>query len=356
MASQLIIPGCIAVLLAALIGCATHNDSGGPSTDKGNSHITGAGTPLAASVMRRWCKEYAIKTSQSADYKSTGSSLAIDMIAEGRATFACIDTPLTAEQAEKLRKKGGPVILVPVALDGVAPIYNLDNTEKPLSFSGPVLAAIFLGKITKWNDSALVKLNAGVSLPDMPILVCYSSDASGNTYLFTEYLSKTSSEWKDKVGCGRTISWPAGVGCKGSEPQSKYVRDNIGSIGYLEFNSVLSHKIKYGHVANFSGKPIRPSPSTFVKAVGAFTKEWKAGTFYSLVNAPADDSYPISRVLWIVTVSNQPEENRMQLAQFLLWICGSGQEYLAAEEFGALPGWLADNAKEAVGQLKAIKK
>src|SRR5258708_17727031 len=214
----------------ALHGCGG-NGPGGKGGDV--DRINGGGSSFVAPMMKKWAGEYNKARSIEIDYTSSGSGNGVTQMIEKRIDFGCTDAPMNEEQLDKARKAGGDVVHIPLVMGGVVPIYNLPEVEK-LRFTGPVLADIFLGKITKWNDAALVKLNEGVTLPDKAITVAHRSDASGTSYIFTDYLSKISPEWKNKVGTSTEPKWPVGASGPKNAGVAQLVSGTKGAIGYVE--------------------------------------------------------------------------------------------------------------------------
>ena len=255
----------LACLTVAAAGCGGCN--GG--TSGGKPRLNGAGSSFVYPMMGKWTAEYDKAKGVEVNYQSIGSGGGIQQMTAKTADFGCTDGPMNDEQLAKAKSEGGAVLHVPLCMGAVVLAYNLEGVDKPLAFDGPVLADIFLGKVKKWNDKALVDLNPGVALPDKDIGVVRRSDGSGTTYVFSDYLSKVSPEWKQAVGVGTSLNWKVGEGAKGTEGVSGRVKASPGAIGYIELTYALQNGIKYGSVRNKEGaavapawRPSRPPPTT----------------------------------------------------------------------------------------------
>ncbi len=258
--------------------------------------ITGAGATFPYPIYAKWAEAYNAKTGVKMNYQSIGSGGGIKQIQNKTVNFGASDKPLT--QAE-LDKDG--LMQFPTVVGGVVPIINVEGVPNgKLKLTGEVLANIFLKKITRWNDPALAKLNAGVALPDANITVVHRSDGSGTTFVFANYLSKVSDEWKTKVGADTAISWPTGVGGKGNEGVASYVQRIKGSIGYVEYVYAKQNGLNYALVQNKEGEYVKPGFASFQSA--AKYAEWdKAPGFYEIItNEPGKESYPISGATFIL--------------------------------------------------------
>jgi phosphate transport system substrate-binding protein len=237
-------------------------------------------------------------------------------------------------------------------MGAIVPAYNVPGVDKPLQFTGEVLADIFLGKIKKWNDQALKDLNPGVSLPDTDIAIVHRSDGSGSTYIFSEFLSKLSPEWKEKVGVGTSLKWPTGVGQKGTEGVAGHVGRTTGAIGYVELIYALQNNIGYGSVKNKEGNFVLANlDSVTAAATGALT-DIPEDLRYSLTNAPGKDSYPISGTVWAVIYVNQPPGKGQQVVDFLRWVTHQGQDFAKELHYARLPQGLIERVDKKLDQVK----
>jgi phosphate transport system substrate-binding protein len=275
------------------------------------------------------------------DYQSVGSGAGIQMMVADTFAFGCTDRPMTDAQIASARSLHGPVLHIPLALGAVVPIYNLPNLEQPLRFSGPVLADIFLGKVKKWSDKELAALNPGIVLPDLDILVLHRSDGNRTTYIWTDYLSKVSSEWKETVGVGYSLRWPVGEGHRGGEGVAGPVLRTPGAISYVELIYALQNNIRCGSVQNKEGVFVLASLDSVMAAASASLGDIPQDLRYSLVDAPGKDSYPISGTVWAVVYADQPAEYET-LVDFLRWITHKCQEYCAELHYARLPKALVD--------------
>src|SRR3954447_13227360 len=251
--------------------------------------INGAGATFPNPIYSKWFSEYnKLHRDIEINYQSIGSGGGIQQITKQTVFFGATDGPMTPEQ---LQNAPGKILHVPTVLGAVVPIYNLANVSAELTFSGALLADIFLGKVTKWNDPAIARLNAGVTLPASDITVVHRSDGSGTTYIFVDYLSKTSPEFKSKVGVNTAVNWPAGVGGKGNEGVSGLVSQTPGSIGYVELIFALQSKTSYGTVQNMAGEFVKASVESVTAAASAAAKQMPPDFRVSITNAPGTGVY-----------------------------------------------------------------
>ncbi len=318
----------------------------------GGVTLNGAGATFPYPLYAKYFSEYHKLTGVRVNYQSIGSGGGIRQLFAQTVHFGASDAPLTDEKLAEFESKfGTPVVHVPTALGAVVPVYNVTGVNEPLNFSGGVLAGIFLGEIRKWNDPAIAELNPGVKLPPLPITVVHRSDGSGTTYIWTEYLAKVSPDWRQRVGAGKSVSWPVGLGGKGNEGVSGLVRQVPGAIGYAELAYALQNKIAYGAVQNRSGKFVLADLDS-VRAA-AELPDFPADTRVSLTDTPAPDGYPIASFTWILVYRDLDRNRAVRskaeaeaLARLLDWIIHDGQKYNPALNYAALPG-VAVRASEA---------
>jgi phosphate transport system substrate-binding protein len=296
--------------------------------------ITGAGATFPYPIYAKWAEAYKAKTGTSFNYQSIGSGGGIKQIQAKTVDFGASDKPL---KPEELDKHG--LMQVPAVMGGVVPIINLAGVATgQVKLSASVLADIFLGKIKKWNDPAIVALNKDVKLPDDAITVVHRSDGSGTTFIFTNYLSKVSPEWKTKVGEEAQVSWPAGVGGKGNEGVSAYVKQIKGSIGYVEFAYALQSKMNYTQLQNRDGQFVKPDEESF-KAAAANAQWDKAPGFYEiLTDEPGKASWPITGATFILMhkVQGKPE-NAAEVLKFFDWAYTSGGKMALDMDYIPMP-------------------
>jgi phosphate transport system substrate-binding protein len=309
------------------------------STPARASDITGAGASFIFPVMSRWSADYNQATGVRVNYQSIGSGGGIAQIKGGTVDFGSSDAPLPPEElaAAGLRQ-------FPSAIGGVVPVINVPGlTPGQLRLTGAVLADIFLGKLTQWNDPAIVALNPGVALPEARITVVHRTDGSGTTFNFVNYLSKVSPEWKQKVGEGTTVRWPTGVGGKGNEGVAAYVKQIKGGIGYVELSYALQGKMGYTSLQNRAGEWVQPSAESFQAA--ADSADWAATKDFYLVmtDAPGAGAWPIAATNFIL-VYQQPKDPARAKAvlDFFRWVYQDGRAQAQALHFVPLPQKLVD--------------
>jgi phosphate transport system substrate-binding protein len=338
----------IAVLgaLAAMVGCS------GTSTDK-SSDLRGAGSTFVYPLMVLWANDYDGKEGGcKVEYHAWGSQGGIDYIMAKKGDFGCSDAPMTEEELAKVRAAGGDIVHVPLVLGAVVPAYHLTEVTEPLRFSGPVLADIYLGKVKKWNDEPLRKLNPGVNLPDKEIVVVHRLDGSGTTDIWTDYLSKVSPEWKKGPGGGTEVKWPTGKAESGNEGVSEYVRQHAGTIGYVELSYAHRKGLSFGLVQNREGEFVKASLPAVTAAADSALKDIPDDLRYSLTNAAGKDSYPISGTTWALIYAQQPAGKGHQLVEFLRWVIDDGQERAEALFYARLPESLASRARKKLDQIQ----
>lgn len=319
------------LVLAGGLGCDKDNGS----TPGGTVSLTGAGATFPDPLYQKWAADYfRVHPSVRINYQGIGSGGGIKQIIEKTVDFGASDGPMTDEQ---MKKAPGELLHVPMTMGAVVPLYNLGGVDKPLVFSGPVLADLFLGKISKWDDPRLAALNPGLSLPDRPVTIVHRSDGSGTTYIWTDYLSKVSSEWASGPGKSTTVNWPVGRGAKGNDGVAGDVKQNEGSLGYVELVYAANNNIAFGDVVNAAGKRIRASEQT-VSAAAATLNDIPQDLRVSITNAPGDAAYPISSFTWMLLYKDQPEQAKGQaLVEFLWWATHDGQAMAAPLHYAPLP-------------------
>jgi phosphate transport system substrate-binding protein len=306
------------------------------------AEITGAGATFPYPIYAKWADAYKKQTGTGLNYQSIGSGGGIKQITAKTVDFGASDMPL---KPEDLEKEG--LMQFPTVIGGDVPVVNLAGVKPgQLKLTGPVLADIFLGKITKWNDPAIASLNAGVGLPDTAISVVHRSDGSGTTFIWTNYLSKSSPEWKSKVGEGTSVSWPTGVGGKGNEGVASYVQRIQGSIGYVEYAYVLQNKMAYTLVKNSGGDFVTPNAHAFqAAAAGA---DWSAAPamYLILTDAPGKNAWPIAGATFILMHKAQEKpENAREVLKFFNWAYDKGDGMAEELDYVPLPNAVVDQIK-----------
>jgi phosphate transport system substrate-binding protein len=333
------------VALLSALGC------GGRSEQP----LSGSGSTFVAPLMGRWEDEYARARRGKVTYESVGSVVGVRRLAGGVFDFACTDAPLSEEQLRALADANGEVIHVPLVLGAVVPAYNLSDTAEPLALSGPVLADIYRGKLTRWNDRAIQDLNPGAALPDREIAVIHRADASGTTYIWSDYLSKVSPEWQKAVGTGVSLTWPAGKGAMGNEGTAAEVRKTPGALAYVPLAYAARDHIKTARVKNREGVAVSASPESVTAAAGAALADLPDDLRYSLTDAPGKDSYPISGTVWAVVFVKQPAGKGRALVNFLRWATHEGQDQAVDLHYARLPAGLVERLDKKLDRLAADK-
>ena len=331
--------------LAALIAAAGII---APLTARADVSLTGAGATFPAPLYTKWASDYSKAHGDvHINYQGIGSGGGIKQITERTVDFGASDMPMTERQL----KKADGIIHIPMTMGAVVPVYNLPGVSKTLVFSGPVLADIYAGKITKWNDGELTKLNPDANLPDRPITVVHRSDGSGTTFVWTDYLSKVSPAWKDGPGASTSIQWPTGRGAKGNDGVAADVKQSPGSIGYVELIYAANNGIAYGDVINADGKVCHATEDT-VSAAAATLKEIPEDLRFSITNAPGPDAYPISTFTWILVYPQQSDEAKGKaLADWLWWCEHDGQSQAAPMHYAPLPKAFIPKVEQKIEML-----
>jgi len=311
--------------------------------------LTGAGATFPYPIYSKWFSEYsAAHPGVEINYQSIGSGGGVRQVTAGLVDFGASDMPATDEQLASSKTK---LTHIPTVLGAVVPIFNVPGVTD-IKFSSDVLADIFLGKISNWNDGRLAKDNPGVQLPDQKIIVVHRSDGSGTTYIFTDYLSKVSKEWANGPGKGGSPSWPVGVGGKGNEGVAGLVRQLPGALGYVELIYALQNKISYGEVKNAAGNWKRASIEGVTEAA-ASEKQIPDDYRVSITNAPGKDAYPISSFTWLLVPLKSPDPAKGRVIRDLLsWIVNSGESEVSAYSYAPLPRNVAEKVLKTVYSLQ----
>jgi len=283
------------------------------------------------------------------NYQSIGSGGGIRQVLAQTVDFGASDGPMTDEQLSQAKTK---ILHIPTVMGAVVPAYNVPGVSGELKFTPEALSGIFLGKITSWNDPAIAKANPGVNLPSQSIIVIHRSDGSGTTYIWTDYLSKVSSEWQNGPGKGTSVKWPVGLGGKGNEGVAGMIRQMQGGIGYIELIYAVQNKIDYGSVKNAAGAFIKASLQS-VTAAAASAPKMPADFRVSITNAPGKDAYPVSSFTWLLIPEKSKEAAKGKiLADFLTWMVDDGQKMTADLTYAPLPGNVAEKVKGAIKSVQ----
>jgi len=296
--------------------------------------INGAGATFPYPIYSKWFSEYnKLHPNIQINYQSVGSGAGIQQLIKQTVFFGATDGPMTEEQ---MQTAPGKIYHFPTVLGGVVPVYNIPNVKAELKFTGPLLADIFLGKVTKWNDPAIAKLNEGVSLPATDITVAHRAEGSGTTYIWVDYLSKASPEWKTKVGVNASVKWPTGVGGRGNEGVASVVSQTPGAIGYVELIYALQTKTSYGSVQNMAGEFTKASVASVTAAAAAAAGKMPPDFRVSITNAPGAGVYPISSFTWLLLSENAKDKTQAKtMVDFMKWALTDGQKF--APELGYAP-------------------
>jgi len=313
--------------------------------------IQGAGATFPNPIYQKWIAEYnKLHPNVEINYQSLGSGAGIRQLTNQTVFFGATDGPMTSEQLLAAPSK---VLHFPMVLGADVPVYNLPGVTAELKFTGPLLADIFLGKVTKWNDPAIAKLNAGVTLPGSDITVVHRSDASGTTYIWVDYLAKVSPEWKAKAGVATQVNWPTGVGGKGNEGVSGLVTQTPGSIGYVELVYALQNKIAYGSVQNMAGDFTKATVESVTAAAGSAAGKMPADFRVSITNAPGKGVYPISSFTWILLYETPKDKTQAKsMLDFMKWALADGQKFAGGLGYAPLPDEVVKLEMAALAKIK----
>lgn len=316
------------------------------------TNLTGAGSSFAYPIYSKWAAMYAEKTGVKVNYQSIGSSGGIRQLSEEIVDFGATDGPMTDEQLSKA--KGGSILHFPMVLGGVAVTYNLPGVKQPLKLTGEVLADIFLGGITKWNDSRIVALNPGVRLPSTDVIVVHRADGSGTTYIFSDYLATVSPSWLAKVGRGQSLSWPVGLGGKGSEGVTGQVKQLPGAVGYVELSYAKQNKLPAALIRNAAGAWVGPTLESVTAAAAGAAAKLPANSDYriSIVNAPGKAAYPISSFTWILLYQHPADATKGKaLVNFLHWAYSNGESVAPSLDYSPLPATMIKRLQARLNTL-----
>ena len=311
--------------------------------------MNGAGATFPYPIYSKWFDEYQrIDGTVRFNYQSIGSGGGIRQISEQTVDFGASDGPMTDEQ---LAKAPRPLLHIPTVLGAVVATYNLPGDPK-LHFTPDLLADIFLGKITAWNDPKIAAVNPGSPLPNTPIVVVHRSDGSGTTYIWVDYLSKVSKEWETKVGRGTSVKWPVGLGGKGNEGVAGQVKNTPGAIGYVELAYATKNRLPAAPVRNAAGKFVEPTIASTTAAAAGAAAHMPADFRVSITDAPGDAAYPIASFTWLLVYKDQPDEVKGKaLVRFLWWASHEGQKYAADLLYAPLPPQVVKQIETALSQI-----
>jgi phosphate transport system substrate-binding protein len=335
-------------ITAALVGLAVV--TGGPVAAQG---LTGAGATFPNPIYTKWFDAYHKQTGVQINYQSIGSGGGIRQFTEGTVDFGASDGPMNESQIAAV---SGNVLHVPTVLGAVVVTYNLPSIgDTKLKLDGNAVVDIFMGRITKWNDPRLAKLNPGVKLPDLDLVVVHRSDGSGTSYIFTDFLNKFSREWRDKVGYATSVNWPVGLGGKGNEGVTQQVKQTEGAIGYVELIYALSNGLGFAQIQNSAGKFIEPSLASVTSAAASAKLKPDTDFRVSITNPPGDDAYPIASFTWLLIQKDGKDAAKAKLIKdFLTWmITPEAQQMAEGLKYAPLPADVVKLVQARLGTLKA---
>jgi phosphate transport system substrate-binding protein len=323
--------------------------SAGGSKGGGTTTLTGAGATFPAPLYTKWFDVYAKEAGIKINYQSIGSGGGIRQFIQGTVDFGATDGPMTDEQIAGIQ---GNVIHLPTALGAVSVTYNLPSVgAAELAFDGKVLGDIFLGRINKWNDRRIAALNPGVTLPADDIVVVHRSDGSGTTFIFTDFLSKVSPEWKGRVGKGTSVNWPIGLGGKGNEGVTQQVKQSPGTIGYVELIYAISNKLPSAKIRNSAGALVQPTLKSVAAAAAGAKLPPETDFRVSITDAPGADSYPISSFTWLLVRREDSDTVRARtIRSFVEWMLEPPAQRMAADlHYAPLPVPVIELVRQRLG-------
>jgi phosphate transport system substrate-binding protein len=318
----------------------------------GGADLTGAGATFPYPIYSKWFDEYATKTGIHINYQPIGSGGGIKQLSEETVDFGASDAPMT--DAEMAAARGGPILHVPTVVGVVAVVYNLPSVSQPLRLTGPLVAQIFLGDITRWNDPRIVSINPRVELPAQDILVVHRTEESGTTYIVSDYLSSVSPAWKAAPGTGKQLQWPTGIGGKGNEGVAGLMKSTPGSIGYLELAYVKQNKLSAALLRNASGAFVPPSAASASAAADRAAANMLASSDFrmSIANSPGADSYPIVSLTWLLVYGHQRDTVKArELTDFIRWALTNGQGDAASLDYAPLPAPLVQAVERRLDSI-----
>jgi phosphate transport system substrate-binding protein len=331
-----------AALSITALACSSSKNSGTDSTTStaagGGADLTGAGATFPYPIYSKWIAEYAASHGVRINYQSIGSGGGIKQLSEQTVDFGASDAPMTP--AEMAAAKGGAIYHIPTVVGVVAIAYNVPEITTPLKLTGPVLADIYLGKITKWNDARIAAINAGATLPAKDILVVHRTEGSGTTFIFTDYLGSASPAWKSGPGVGKEVQWPVGLGAKGNDGVAGQIKQTPGTIGYVELAYVKQNRLAAAQLENAEKRFVAPTAESATAAADAAAAKLPANTDFrvSIVNAAGPNTYPITSFTWLLLYEHMPDAAKARrLTDFVKWALTDGQSQVASLDYAPLP-------------------
>lgn len=338
------------LFLFSLVACQKSEAPPGAGGQATPVRLQGAGSTFDAPLFSKVFDTYEKTGGAEVNYQSIGSGGGVQQLTKGVVDFGATDFPLNDEQTKAAETAGGPVVHIPVTMGAVSVGYNLPVDR--LKLDGETLSAIYLGKITKWNDAKIAALNPGIKIPATPIAVVHRADGSGTTFIFTSYLAAVSPEWKSKIGAAGAVRWPVGLGGKGSEGVAGQVTNTPGSIGYFEMAYAKQNNIKSALLRNAAGKFVEPSVKGAADAGASAANNMPADLKAVFVNPPGETSYPIAGFSWIVVFKNQKDAIKGQaIVNMLKYIVHDGQQFAEPLDYAPLPGAVQELDDKAIAGM-----
>jgi len=349
---------CAAVIGLVGAGCkgsSQDSPAGGGPRGGGTVSLNGAGSTFVYPLMSRWSSEYQkVDPKVQVNYQSIGSGGGIRQLTARTVQFGATDGPMTDDQ---LKEAKSPVVHVPLTMGAVVPTYNLPAMAHPVRFTAEALAGVFLGEIKAWNDPKIASANPDLQLPSTPIVVVHRSDGSGTTYVWTDYLSKVSPEWKTKAGTATSVNWPTGLGGRGNEGVAGTVKQTPGALGYVELTYAIQNKMPAAPVKNRAGNFIEPSIDAVTAAAASAAATIPEDLRYSITDSPGDKAWPISGTTWAVLYQDMPAgPERTAVVAFLRWALHDGQKFCAPLDYASLPAELVAKAEAKLNLVEAPPK
>jgi phosphate transport system substrate-binding protein len=338
------------MLTVLILGALVASPGASPAPAPSALLLNATGATFPYPIYSKWFKEYnRLHPDIQINYNSLGSGAGIRQLQAGTVDFGASDAPMSDQQLTDAKV---PVLHFPTVLGAVVPTYNIEGVGQALNFTGEILANIYLGKITKWNDPALTSINKGVNLPATDILVVHRSDGSGTSYVWTDYLSKVSQEWETKVGRNTSVNWPVGLGGKGNEGVSGLVRQQPGSIGYVELIYALQNSLPYGRVKNSAGMFEKADLASVTAAAASESKKIPADFRVSITNAAGKSAYPICSFTYLLIPSKIDDPAKKKaIKDFLHWMLTDGQNDVESLSYAKLPKDVVARELKAIAQV-----
>jgi phosphate transport system substrate-binding protein len=324
------------------------------ASSTGGIDLTGAGATFPYPLYSKWISDYSMKNGIKINYQAIGSGGGIRQLQEGTVDFGGTDAPMSNEELAKA--KGGAILHFPSVLGAVVITYNVPGLTQQLNLTGEVIADIFLGKITKWNDSRVASLNPGAGLPARDVLVVHRSEGSGTTYIFSDYLTAVSPAWASGPGKGKELKWPVGLGGRGNDGVSGQVKQTPGTIGYVELAYANQNRLPVAHIRNAAGQFVAPTTESITAAAAGAVEKLPPDTDYrvSIVNAPGAQAYPISSFTWLILYQRQPDATKgKKLVDFIKWALSEGQGAAGALDYAPLPPALGAQLMDRLNIIQA---